>query len=367
MTYRGQHVKRVHMTGSEWFSTSAGGLNRYFESLHAALAEETSVEVTAAALGRSPSTSGAQSWGSTDRSTIVRTAASLHGPRLKSGDVLDRHFALYGQSARGRLGRASLVVHFHGPWAAEGVAAGSGRGAEHLKAVLERARYQRADLAIVLSHHFKDLLVNDYGLDDALVEVVPPGVDLNRFTADRFAPSTQEGQVVLCVRRLERRMGIHVLLESWRQVLREHPNATLVIVGTGTYERDLRALAERLCPPCTVIFTGALSDNEVVQQYRRSSLTVVPSIALEGFGLIALESLAVGRAPIVTDCGGLPDAVRTLDASLVVPRDDADALAERLASALSGYRPSAEHCRHHAESFTWSAAAARHVELYARL
>jgi glycosyltransferase involved in cell wall biosynthesis len=90
-------------------------------------------------------------------------------------------------------------------------------------------------------------------------------------------------------------------------------------------------------------------------------------VKLEGFGLIALESLASGRAPIVTDCGGLPDSVRGLDPSLIVPSGDAGALADRIVRSLDGDVPGPGQCRTHAESFSWHAAAERHVAMYQEL
>ena len=72
----------------------------------------------------------------------------------------------------------------------------------------------------------------------------------------------------------------------------------------------------------------------------------------------------MGRSPVVTDCGGLPDAVRDLDRSLVVPPRNASQLAERIVKALAGDRPTAEQCRAHAERFSWKVAAERHVDLY---
>jgi glycosyltransferase involved in cell wall biosynthesis len=70
---------------------------------------------------------------------------------------------------------------------------------------------------------------------------------------------------------------------------------------------------------------------------------------------------------VVTDCGGLPDAVRGLDPTLIVPADDAEALAARLTSALDGVLPSPSRCRTHAESFSWTVAAQRHHSLYSEV
>ncbi|MET7773219.1 glycosyltransferase family 4 protein [Nocardia sp. NPDC005366] len=347
------------MTGSEWFGSAPGGLNRYFTDLYSALAARPDVAVTAAAFGTPPE--GGRSWGPVGGSTW-RRARAAYLDRARPGPViLDRHFALYGPPARGGH---PLVVHFHGPWAAESRMAGSGALAVRAKFAIERARAASADRYVVLSEHFRDLLVTEYRIRPEAVRVLPPGVDLARFRP-REAEHAATGPVVLCVRRLEHRMGIDVLLRGWPSVVAARPEARLVIVGTGTAEAALR---EQAAPyGDTVTFEGKATDDRLAQLYARAACTVVPSVALEGFGLIALESLAAGRAPIVTDCGGLPDSVRALDPSLIVASGDAEALAARLAAALDGEIPDPARCRAHARTFSWAAAAERHVAMYREL
>ncbi len=353
--------QRIHMTGSEWFGAAAGGLNRYFTDLFAALTDRPEVEVSAAAFGDAPA--GGLSWGPVGGSTWQRARTAFRDvPSGASGRpaVLDRHFALYGPpDARTR----HLVVHFHGPWAAESRAAGGNALAVGAKYALERLRARPADRFVVLSEHFRDLLVHDYRVRPDRVAVIAPGVDL-----DRFRPAPLPGDatpLVLCVRRLEHRMGIDVLLRAWPAVRDAHPEARLVLVGAGTAESSLREQARGA--DSGVTFTGRVTDAELTGWYRRAAVTVVPSVALEGFGLIALESLAAGRAPVVTACGGLPDSVRGLDPSLIVPPGDAGALAARLSAALDGAVPAPDRCRAHAETFSWAAAADRHIALYREL
>ncbi|WP_280399274.1 glycosyltransferase family 4 protein [Nocardia carnea] len=349
------------MTGSEWFGSAPGGLNRYFTDLFGALADRPEIRVSAAAFGDPPP--GGRSWGPAGGSTWRRARIAYRDDRPDRGTaILDRHFTLYGPPVRGPRGRR-LVVHFHGPWAAESRWAGGGALAARAKYTLERLRARPADRFVVLSEHFRDLLVHDYRVAPDAVSVIAPGVDLDRFTAT--PPPVPDAPVVLCVRRLEHRMGIDVLLRAWPAVRAAQPRARLVLVGTGTAEAALRAQAESL--GASVHFAGSVTDSGLTDWYARSALTVVPSVALEGFGLIALESLAAGRAPVVTACGGLPDSVRALDPSLIVPPGDPAALASRLVAALDGELPGPERCRAHAETFSWAAAADRHIALYREL
>lgn len=356
-------ILRLHMTGSEWNSAVPGGLNRYFTDLYCALDRRSDIEVSAVAFG-SP-VRGGQSWGSVGGSTLRRcSAAFLDRTALPRRAVIDRHFCLYGRSAKTYPGNHRLVVHFHGPWADESRMAGSTETAARAKYMIERVRYAGADRLVVLSNYFRQLLVEHYGVPADDISVIPPGVDLDRFrSTDREHPAP----TVLCVRRLERRMGIHVLILAWRSVVAAHPDARLVIVGTGTQEFALRSQAAESGCGKSISFEGHATDEQLTRLYEQAALTVIPSVALEGFGLFALESLASGRAPIVTECGGLPDSVRELDASLIVPASDADALGDRIVRGLNGQVPGPQQCRARAESFSWESSSARHISMYREL
>ncbi len=357
------------MAGSEWFRTRPGGLNRYFEDLYLALAATNGVQVSAHAFG-DPAGDGS-SWG-VPRSLPKRVWASTR-TKVEPGGIVDRHFALYGHGARSveRSG-STPVIHFQGPWSLESKTAGQAEMLVAAKRAFERGRYRGARLAVVLCKEFGEILVHEFGFDAARVVVIPPGVNLERF---RVAPIREERdrgpKSVLCVRRLERRMGIDVLIRAWRMVVDSGSDTASVphldIVGVGTEGAALRELVETLDLDTHVTFHGRLDDAGLADRYEQSELTVIPTRSLEGFGLIALESLASGRAPIVSRVGGLPDAVEGLDGSLVVPPEDEDALAGRILSALGGVVPDPASCRRHAERFDWKLVAARHVREYETL
>lgn len=355
---------QVHMTGSEWFSSRPGGLARYFTDLYLALRDQPKIHVTGAAFGEAPA--GGQSWGLPHTSTLRRVYLSLVDPAdLPRGTIVDRHFCLYGRPVMsGRRHVHPLVVHFHGPWYQEALVAGA-RGRDVMaKYWFERFRYGGADRFVVLSDCFREILTSDYRVSRDRIEVIPPGVDLHRFRYRELNPASQ---TALCVRRLERRMGIDVLIDAWRYVNAAHPDATLTIVGKGTEASALRAQVVAAGLEKSISFAGSATDDELEELYGQAAFTIVPSTALEGFGMIVLESLAVGRAPIVSDCGGLPDSVRSFDSSLIVPMGNVDALAERIISALDGAIPAPRRCREHAEKFSWESAAERHIAMYRNL
>ena len=112
---------------------------------------------------------------------------------------------------------------------------------------------------------------------------------------------------------------------------------------------------------------GFVPDGDLPAAYRAASLTVVPTHALEGFGLIVAESLAAGTACLVTPVGGLPAAVEALSPELVLRGADAASIADGVIGALSGTRlmPDAEACREFArQHYDWPVIAARVRAVY---
>jgi glycosyltransferase involved in cell wall biosynthesis len=350
-----------------------GGLNRYVQGLHGALAREGG-QLRTIVLGPAQRTPpGVTEAAAEGASLPARLRAFDRQARRWGGgaDVVDVHFALLAflPVVLGALRGKPLVVHFHGPWAEESSESGESRQVVlRLKKGVERAVYRRAHRLVVLSDAFAEVLVRQYGIAAHRVRVVPPGLDLEAFSPGRAAArghlGLEEGRrVVFTARRLVARMGLDVLLAAWARMDRRSDDL-LVIAGEGPAGAELAELVDAAGLQGSVRLLGRIDEDDLVAHYRASDVCVLPSVALEGFGLTAVEALACGSPVVVSDVGGLPEVVRDLDPSLVVPAGDPDALAARLALALAGRVPDAQACRRHAETFSWGRAARVHRRVY---
>ncbi len=353
-----------------WFPDDTGGLNRYFRGLLDALA---SIDASTSAVVLGPAhgvPTRVKVAGHSEEMLLRRLLAFARAAwRRPSPDVVDAHFAPYAllPAMFGPLRKLPLVVHFHGPWALEGRVGGDRAFVAVAKALIERAVYRRADEAVVLSRAFGRVLVDRYGVSPWRVNVIPPGVDLQRFSpgdrdqARRELNLPSDAWVVLTVRRLVARMGLEVLLDAWRAL--SITDGTLLIVGDGPLRAELEQRS-----PANVRFIGRVADDALPAYYRAADVLAVPSRSLEGFGLVVLESLACGTPVIVTDVGGLPETVNGLEGDLIVPARNPQALGQRLADAASGSKPlpTPEQTRAHAETFKWPEVAERHRAVYRR-
>jgi len=361
------------MLGMGWFPASLGGLNRYYRSLFEQLPEARGVIV-------GPSQDAPSSINVVDGAALPRRLLSFLRSARRAAvgeEVVDAHFALYAAAPllTGTLRKRPLVFHFHGPWADENVAAGdSSRLRFALRAGLERAVMRRADALIVLSSAFGRVLVERYRVSPWDVHVWAPGVALETFTpgersdARRGLQIDPDAFVAVCVRRLVARMGIDCLLDAWEELQHELPDGSiLLLVGDGPLRESLAARAQSPHLSGRVRVLGRLTDDQLVTAYRAADVAIVPSVSLEGFGLIVPEAAACGTPSIVSDIGGLPEVVRQLDPSLVVPAGDVPALTERIGAAARGALPTRAMTRSFAESFSWPKLAERHRALYRRL
>ncbi|MDQ6755972.1 MAG: glycosyltransferase family 4 protein [Bacteroidota bacterium] len=83
----------------------------------------------------------------------------------------------------------------------------------------------------------------------------------------------------------------------------------LTVIGDGPEKESLRNLVMELQLEDSVHFTGKLEAKEIAKFLNQHKYLLVPSVWKEPFGIVALEGLACGCLPIVSDGGGLPEAI----------------------------------------------------------
>jgi rhamnosyl/mannosyltransferase len=167
--------------------------------------------------------------------------------------------------------------------------------------------------------------------------VIPLGIDLDRFrfrpqqAAEIDAVRARYGpDIVLFIGRFRHYKGLHLLIRAMTRV-----EGTLLLIGTGPLEQDLRWLVRSLKVEGRVVFLGELSDDEVDVYLHASDLLVLPSILRsEAFGVVLLEAMACGKPVVSTELGtGTSFVNRHGETGLVVPPNDPVAL-ERAISFL---------------------------------
>lgn len=236
----------------------------------------------------------------------------------------------------------------------------------------ERLVVRRATRTFVLSEFMRGQMADlDAGVA-ARTQLLPGGIDIDRFCPDpSVARVGVDAPLLFTARRLTPRTGVDRLVRAMPDVMRVHPNATLVVVGTGEMDHQLRRLASELGVSEHIRFLGSVSDKSLVDFYRRATLVVMPTVRLEGFGLTTAEALACGTPVVGTPVGAIPELLEPLDRSLISADPTPHGLAETINQVLrdAGRLASiADRCRARvAPTMGWDAIAQRYLEVYERM
>ena len=357
----------------EWFPDCRdGGLDRYFFELvgaFAAMGMDGTVLVSATE--QTSSLSGirvqgmAPAGGSMQRRWTGARKAALE--TFRNGvDYVNAHVALYAFPWLDQLPPGvPLVVNFQGPWAEEmrvEARTFKKRLAAQAAFWIERRVYRRADRCITLSAAFRDLLHARYGVPLDRIRVVPGASDLTPYlqAPDRSAARSQldwpqERQILLSVRRLARRMGLDLLIEAMAEVRKEFPEVLLLIGGKGPEAENLKAEIGKGKLEGNVRLLGFVPEADLAAAYAAADFSVVPTVALEGFGLITVESLASGTPVLGTRVGATPEILEPLCPELLFAEPTPQAMAEKIKAVLRGsvQVPGREECRAYSEQFGW--------------
>ena len=205
----------------------------------------------------------------------------------------------------------------------------------------------------------------------AQIEVIPNGVDLDRFYPAPLSPeATPERGTplkLLTVGRLSVTKRLDLLIEAVDRLWTGGGAVKLTIIGGGALEAELRQLLARKQLRGTVTLAGRRRAKGMPEIYRRHDVFVSAS-SQEGMSNAMLEAMASGLPIVTTRCEGLDELIA--DNGLVVDEAAPEPLARAIETLLTD-RPKREAmaaaARKQAERFTWPVVAESYLKLYDRV
>jgi len=213
------------------------------------------------------------------------------------------------------------------------VAAGS-KWLRPLVRSIEKTMLRSANLIIANSRHTREA-AEKMGLPADAIVVVYPGLDtgLARETRPRHSDTIR----FLSVGNWEPRKGLDTLIDAVS--LLHNPHVALDIVGEDSlhprYARRVRRNVSVSGMENSIRFHGRVGRESIARFYSAADVFVLPS-SYEPFGIVFAEAMSFGLPIVAADAGGIPELVEHEDNGLLVPPDDAAALAaaiDRLASS----------------------------------
>jgi glycosyltransferase involved in cell wall biosynthesis len=194
------------------------------------------------------------------------------------------------------------------------------------------------DRYIAVSEANGRYLVNEKRLPARKVKVIQNGANLDRFHPSNPPPGLKESlgfalddPVLLVAARLDAQKGHRVLLDAIPLIQAEFPRVRLVCVGQGSLQEELERHVAKLGISEAVRFAGYYSD--ILPWLALADICVLPSF-YEGLPLVAIETLAAGKAMVATAVDGTPEVIVDGRTGLTVPPGDVKALAAAIIRLL---------------------------------
>lgn len=224
---------------------------------------------------------------------------------------------------------------------------------------------RRLDGVITSSHASSSEIQRGFGVSPARIHVIGNGVELP--PPGRRRPAPEELRLLFLGRCGDPNKGLEHLLVALSLL----PSSVhLHVLDTAPEGTPLAALVRRLGLAARVHFVGKVSPDALDAAYRSAAVVVLPSL-FEGFGLPAIEALAVGTPVVATRAGALPEVLGVAQAGRLVPPADPAGLAKAISEVLQDWE------REHARAldararieaeFGWAEIARRTEAVYARV
>lgn len=234
--------------------------------------------------------------------------------------------------------------------------------------------WRHANTVIAISHAVEDWLVNDGYLPPEKVKVIHYGIDVERFAqanSDRRRDRGLDGHAVIgSIGRLEPNKGHATLIRAMPLVLKEVPNALLLIAGhdPSGYGKTLQALIDHLELNKSVRLVGFQSD---VPSFLHTLDVFAFASFSEGFGQVVVEAMAAGKPVVASNIPPLTEIVVDGETGLLAELDNPPAFAKAISWLLTHPKEAQQMGRYGQErvllKFSSSAMTEKTLSLYQEL
>lgn len=279
--------------------------------------------------------------------------------RYGKPDVIHAHFGTWAGYA------ANLVYKCYGiPYVVTEHASSINAGTvSPRQAATLRTAYKNARKVLCVGSLLKNNLRSYLDCPEKAM-VLPNFVDMSTFHQADHRTEKEKKFVFVSVGNLGKRKGFAELIDAFDQSFHGQCGVSLLIVGDGEEEENLRNRIVSLHLEEQVSLTGRLPRDQVARLLATCDAFVLASYA-ETFGIVFIEALATGMPAIGTVCGG-PEDIITQESGFLIQPGDVKALAEKMRLLYDTYEQfDNKHIRQSvAERFDFAQAGERLKEIY---
>ena len=159
-------------------------------------------------------------------------------------------------------------------------------------------------------------------------------VESHRVGCKKQVLSTEQRFTLGVVSRLETIKGMDLVVPAFAEVLKQHSDTRLVVVGDGSLRSAMEQQAVELECNDNITWAGRQPQEELEKWYSQMDIVLMPSRS-EGFGLTAIEAMSNGCVVVASNIGGLPEVVRDNVCGLLHRSEDIADMANKIVSLIS--------------------------------
>lgn len=243
----------------------------------------------------------------------------------------------------------------------------------HLVARAEKKMCKKADRIIAVSNYTAQSIAREYHIPFENITIIPNAVDIERFNPSVNGEYIKEKRaltsehIILFVGRLDNTKGIRYLLEGFSKIVKDFPDAKLVIVGKGVLKQFILTYVTRNNLKNSVMLIEEVPEDDLPKLYAAADVVVLPSL-IEGFGIVLLEAMAAMKPCVATRAGGTEDAIIDEKTGFLIPPADSNSLYDAIYAILSDEKLSQRFGfagrKRVEKNFTWDKVAKRTLDLY---
>jgi glycosyltransferase involved in cell wall biosynthesis len=208
----------------------------------------------------------------------------------------------------------------------------------HFRKFMEKFSLDKSSKIIVLSEFTKEKLIRNHSISASKIAIIPGSVDINHFKPAGKKDISTPPLVLFTARNLTPRMGLENLIKAIPLLLEKGINVKLNIGGHGQLREKLESMVKTLDLQDSVTLCGFLSKEELLRHYQTSHFFILPTVELEGFGLVTIESMACGTPALVTPIGGSLEILGKFDKSFIFKDTSAESIAALILEKYEHFR-----------------------------
>lgn len=176
------------------------------------------------------------------------------------------------------------------------------------KNIFGKQTFAAADVVVVISP-FEQSLIEKAGFNVKRFELVPPGIDIKKYTPPQPNPFTTKnitGEILLTVGRVAKGKGLIDVVNALPAILKQHPTAQWVVIGEDFgVKKFLKRRAKELGINQHLHWLGKLPEAEKIAAMQHAALLLHPS-HYEAFGIVLAEALACGTPVVARNVAAVP-------------------------------------------------------------